>query len=281
MDVYIDEAGTDHGARTVVVAAVMINPLKQAKAVDEEIARVIASDARLRDRPKFYFHAKDIVNDRALSRQDQQEIICLGIDVALSCGLTVAMTLRSKESVDEERTARVGRTIYTAHDNEACHAMAFIESIYVANAIVEAGYSDQIMSIFAEDCPQMRKKLRAFVRVLLQPEKRIQIDFIKDCYSKGFDHVRNGVNFCEKGDSPSLQIADLFAFGYSRFLLGGPDGQLFMHHMRGRRPPSVIDQQSTGRHGFFVFNYGSEQFPILDLKTPMMRDPHWGGRDRG
>lgn len=218
----LDEAGINARDPVVVVAGVIVDPDSQFVAVERRIdeAREALIPEHIRD--GFAFHAKDVFG--RLRKQEGwdwkkcNEITQAWFQIALDLKLPIVLTWVAK-NLNEAGICEV---------NEEAHMLAFAECIQGIDDYMREFASDEVASVIAEDCPHMRKRLRHMAKKIMRGGLIGDLNF-----TEKINHIKGGVLFAEKDDSPILQIADAFAFSFSRYVNRRPGGSGLWHKMNG------------------------------------------------
>lgn len=255
----MDEAGTDLKSPILIVASVMINPNKQVKLVEQRMEEIRRTHPLLKDLPNFYFHAKDIMNNKIWTREQGLDIIGKYIDLIYDCGLTAVIHWWTKSEVDTDKSARKGFTMYSQEAQIIDHATAFIWNLTVCNSLIEYVWPDDIGVVFAEDCNKMNKYLRYTFRNIRDNPDILTSPTHIELLKGGLHHIKNGINFCEKEDSPALQIADACAFALSRYINRSEGGDFLIHCLNGRPDFQIRPDISKDSSGCIIRSFIFEQ----------------------
>lgn len=220
--VLIDEAGINAGDPVVVIAGVVIDPDLQFAQVERRIADAINSEIPEHMRDSFVFHAKDVFGKyrrrEGWSWNDCNRITDAWLQIATDLKLPVILTWIAK-SLNEKGTCDA---------NDRTHMIAFAECLQGVDDYMRAYADDEVASIIAEDCPQMRSRLRHIAIKLAKGELIGQLNFDNE-----ITNIKGGVLFAQKTDSPILQISDAFAFAFSRYANNRRGGSRFWAKMNG------------------------------------------------
>jgi hypothetical protein len=134
------------------------------------------------------------------------------------------------------------------------HFQAFANCMSGADKYIrDHGGLSEVGTVIAEDCPEMRKFLKAAVRVwrdkpivlppkMLEPTKEeIALGYVKQEGEYRVSRIRSNIHFVEKGDDPLTQLADACAFGFRRFFAQEEFGVDFMTAILGQKGISLED----------------------------------------
>jgi len=110
-----------------------------------------------------------------------------------------------------------------------------------ASAFVRRFAANEVMTIVAEDVPELRRWLKRAItggqkhglRVVppehqLQTRAQVTAGQAAEAKLVGLSHIVDVVHFVEKQDAPLLQLADACAFGFRRFFAEQSGGDEFI-----------------------------------------------------
>jgi len=226
--VHIDEAGTSAREPKAVVAAAIIDADNQYRDVEQRIADTILEFIPAHMRDGFVFHAKDVFG-KYKKREGWTIARCNEItDAWLRIALDLSIPVQLAWIWKNQNEAGVCEV------NEEAHTVVFAQCIQSVDDFMREEYPNEIASLVAEDCPQMRAKLRHMLQ-------KVRSGALIGEW--GFDHpittIKNGLYFADKAESPLLQIADAYAFAFKRYITKSSGGQRFWMTMNGN-PPMLL-----------------------------------------
>ena len=122
-------------------------------------------------------------------------------------------------------------------NNQAAHELAFITAILDADRIIEALYEDHVGALYAEDCPEMRDRLRTAVARARRGDTPPHV-------GRDLTQIYKGVSFMLKDEAPFLQFADAVAFTFQRYKNKRPGGDRLYASLYGK-PEFAIRHDHT------------------------------------
>jgi len=218
----IDEAGISASDKAVVVAGVVVDPDNQFSEAERAVYNAIRNHIPKHLQDDFSFHAKDVYGKLRKKEKwewsDCNRITDAWLQIALDLKLPVVLTWVAKpQKLDGQYEL-----------NDEAHMLAFAECAQGIDEFMRSYAKEEVASLIAEDCPQMRGKLRHIISKLARGDLVGQLNF-----SERITNIKGGVLFAQKSDSPILQIADAYAFSFSRYVNNRPGGSRFWMKMNG------------------------------------------------
>ncbi len=242
-----DEAGTDHGQHTAVVAAVIIDADKQFRAVENDINAAIRDHIPEELQDGFIFHAKDVFGKWKKQYEWDipkcNSIIDAWIGIIRKHNLPVSLSWFAKpfhtsKVLGFEMNPDSSKTF----ENDSAHFMAFALNFQQCDDFIAQFYPDEVASALVEDCGHMRKYIRDMVDSL----KSGELAKVLPSYIRGeITHIKNAVQFCSKKDAILIQLADVAAFSFKRYLHSNPGGERLNNLLMGIPPESRLAEQMS------------------------------------
>lgn len=218
----IDEAGINAKDPVVVVAGLVLDPDRDYHAIKGKIETAVERELPAHLQDDFYFHAKDVYGkirkQEGWSWADCNRITDAWLDIAIDLKIPVVLTWIAK-NLNERGVCEV---------NDDAHMVAFAECAQGIDDFMRAHAPDEIASLIVEDCPQMRSKLRHMIQKIQRGDLVGKLNF-----SERITNTADGLLFGQKQDHPFLQIADAFAWSFSRYANDRKGGSRFWLKMNG------------------------------------------------
>jgi hypothetical protein len=226
--VYLDEAGIGDPAKDQfsVMAGVMVDADTQWKPLQKHFASLVERFVPADQREGFVFHAMDIwhgsgVFDRKSWKGDRFEVIRSLCETITEFKLPVVLGHSNKvkvvEAVPDIRGPKeINRTAFMG---------AFAECAVEAEQWMRMYAPKEVAVLVAENNNELRRYAKAIHNIFSRGEvPEFMFDLVKEL---PYQNLIDTVYSAEKREAPPLQLADLMAFLYRRFLVG-------VHSDRGR-----------------------------------------------
>lgn len=241
--ILLDEAGTSAPEPVTIVSSVVVDQIEQRGVVIAELDR-LREFVPQAFQPEFISHGKDIWNSHHYRDQwsfsDRLAYLCAMMSIPRRLGLpvTVAKLRRDAPPIVRARSH--------FKDHEFQHAMAFASCIAHTDRNIVRRFGDTpLVSVIAEDVPEMRSRLKRMGEVLkvfnFNPGIESILPTLAERRSGRIEQdpriqaklVRDSVTFLGKREEPLLQIADAVAFGFRRYFAGNKFGDQFLREIIG------------------------------------------------
>ncbi len=210
--IYIDESGTDRGTKKCVVACVIIDGDTHFRKAEGLIQDAIKKFIPAEMQAGFIYHAKDVYGKHkkklGWDMADCNRITAAWIDVIKCAQIPFCVSWVTKPNILDGMASQ-------GH-NDMSHVVAFGMALSECDKFMELHCPGEIGIVVAEDNPQMRKHLRRLDRDMRTTEWAYLAAFSK----RQIIHIKDAVHFCEKDEALLLQLSDVIAFVYRRYLNG-------------------------------------------------------------
>jgi len=230
-----DEAGTDYGEHTAVVAAVIIDADKQFRIVEQDINDAIGAHIPEDLQDGFIFHAKDVFGKwkkrYGWDIPKCNSIIDAWIDIIRRNNLPVSLSWFPKsfhlvKSLGLQPNPEASKSF----GNDSAHFLAFALNFQQCDDFMAEFYPDEVASALVEDCGHMKRYIRDMVDNLKSGEiARVLPGLIRG----EITHIKNAVQFCSKKDAILIQLADVAAFSFKRYAHKNPGGERLNNLLMG------------------------------------------------
>jgi hypothetical protein len=230
---YLDETGTSRDATFIAVAGVIVHGDRQWPKIEQRVVDLIEKYIPPADRLGFVFHATDIFHGakdfgrRKPEWETRERRFSVLYDLAkIIADLELPVVLGSHKKDEYGRgilsDADEGRLELKAN---IIHNNAVIDCLMWADKWLERFAPNELATVIHEDGSRAKKLIQACVEMLRSKEKMISIGFNEEKIEKlglPLKRVIDSVNFTKKSGARPLQLADLCAFLFGRFLQGKP-----------------------------------------------------------
>jgi hypothetical protein len=252
--VYVDEAGTGGDQPICVVAAVIVESGEQRTTLSNEIVRIVnerVPERILANFPGgFNIHAMDVFGGRRGIDKTQwavadridflKEILCLPF--VYDAPIALAIDNKAVTALAADGFKELGlKTV-----NQVSHFVAFMKCMDRADLFLRMYLNGQEQgAVIFEDLPKMRTILaRAGLMLRNHPitlraehstpdAQQIAAGEPHVSYTYQIRHLVDNPRFAPKGSDPMLQLADVCAFAFRRYLSQQPDGAELVEVMLG------------------------------------------------
>lgn len=282
--IYVDEAGTSASEPVLVVAAVIVEPDVQLQAIEADLSRLIAKHVPEQLQPNFYIHATEIFSGGKRIKRDEWAFserleflkLLLGIPIANNVPIVLSCEVK-KDRSDTLDISAFG--IPTAQQSrfraQLAHVMNFSAVTERADLFLRRYLKGKEKGIvIAEDLPEMRKLLThggLFYRdyhkgvtfgsdMLRKSASQERLGVEPSPVEYRIDHIIDVPHFVKKEQAPMLQLADLCAFAFRRFLSGGSHGADFILAMLGPDKGTEFVDDPVWREGDSHGLFGVEAY---------------------
>jgi hypothetical protein len=249
--IYTDEAGTSAKEPVSIVASVIVNADVELRPIASEVARLVAEYVPDYLQEGFLIHATEIFSGgRVISREKWSRDARFAflhelVSIPYRNDIPIAVGMDFKK-VDHSGAERFMHQL-KINRNEYSHLLAFSRCMERSDYFLRNYLGgSEVGTIIAEDVGSIKKLLVKTVEVFRQnpitmvaehqqagswqkalklPENPIELKI---------EHVIDVPHFVQKGGAPLLQIADVCAFSFRRFLSGGAFGKELVLSMLGK-----------------------------------------------
>jgi hypothetical protein len=208
---YLDEAGSDFDAPTLVVAGVIVHGDREYPLIEAAFSALKDHYLPPEDRDGFIFHAKDIYHGsryfhRAKLEWPRERRIQLLRDLASVIDrFSLPVILASEEKSKWPHVNEPGKRVEQAG---LIQTLVVMQCLVKANQWIREFAPTELAAVVHEDGSASRVWVKRVVREMRSSER-------------GADQPKLGqivdtVHFVEKADAPLLQLADLCAFMWAR-----------------------------------------------------------------
>jgi hypothetical protein len=201
-------------------------------------------------RDGFVFHAKDVFGKHKKAEGWDWER-CYQITEAW---IQIIADLRIPWVAGWSAKTRMQGGQFTFDQNTVSHMVAFALCFQACDEMVALLAPNDIASVIAEDCPNMRGILKGSTRAQVAGEFRK----LSGMFERPITHIKNAVQFCDKADAVLLQLADVCAYSVKRYITGSPGGDRLFHALNGK-PQFMVRRDNVGGDTGGVIAMGWEQ----------------------
>jgi hypothetical protein len=227
--VYLDEAGSDHQAPSLVVAGVIVHGDQEWTEVDRRILELIDLHVSEESRPGFVFHATDIFHgSRYFDRRKPEWANPADRWRVLHDLARIIEDLKLPVVAGSYKKEGFGAGVLSGHEgpsfkNNMIQDMAVLDCLLHADAWLETYAPTELAAVIHEDGTSAKRLIKHSVRALRN--ERFMAEYGLDTETAKaaglpLKRIIDTVHFVEKADARCLQLADLCAFTLSRSFRG-------------------------------------------------------------
>jgi Protein of unknown function (DUF3800) len=247
--VYVDEAGTSAKNDVAVVVGIIIHQDSEWRRVADYLGFLRAKFLPERLQETWAFHATELYSGgKHITREQfpfdlRWRILRRILSVPRKFGLGVVYGYMRKGGManlsEKEQAARR-------------HELSFGLCLSDACEFIKRQFPGEIATVVAEDCPEMRERIRNVPHAMAQHES-------ERFRNNPFEVMVDAVHFTAKDESAMLQIADACAFALQRYLAEKKHGAELLNAITARTPH--VELNAPGGHGGLAFNLGPNPRP--------------------
>lgn len=252
--VYLDEAGTAAHEPITVEAGVIVKPDAVWKSIEARIAEIVNQLVPSEFREGFVFHAKELFGGGRYRDRwplaERLEVIkaFAAIPAAFDLPICVGTMRRTQSDEEDSRLAAL-----RLRREEWDHCFAFLCCVAAADQYLrEHTPPDEVAHLAVEDCDRMRSFLdktyealknfpatfEALGHVDGSPVEKHRVEF-------KISKIVDGPHFVKKARAPMLQLADMCAFIFRRYMAEQAHAEPLIRALLGDLPPPMLKKPSS------------------------------------
>jgi len=243
MHIFVDEAGTSN-EKVAVAAAIIINPQHQFLAVEDSLRIAWDGVFPLGREADFIFHGKDIFGkyktELSWSMKDANHAISAGLQVLLKHRVPICIGWWRKG---------FGTKGSPKEENEIAHEAAILQAVGIADRYIRQHHSESVASLVVEKSNNGDKIVRRAVNLLKSGALKNLGYFMHETVQ-----IKDGTFFAQKDEAMLLQLADLCAYSFSRFINRKAGGDRLWSYMNGNHSFQIRIDISSRAHGGVLIN---------------------------
>jgi Protein of unknown function (DUF3800) len=271
--IYTDEAGTSAREPVCVVAAVIVDADNQWRDLDLAIKSAIHEWVPESIRDNFYIHATEIFSGGKTVKRDEWPLesrlsflkTILSIPRLYDVPIAIGKIVKAERSfpISEEDMKKFG-----INHNGMCHLTAFVDCMEKADYFLRHYLGGkEIGSVVAEEIGALKNiftdvglvyretPLELESKDFRQAEWMRELGIAPPAYQYRIDCIVDVPHFVSKRGAPLLQLADVCAFAFRRFMVGKSHGEEMILAMLGDQAgANVIADEIWRTSGSGLFN---------------------------
>jgi hypothetical protein len=267
--IYVDEAGTSASEPISVVAAIIVQPGSQLRAVQQEISRVLDVYVPSKFREGYVFHATELFSGPPRRSEwpgdTRWNLLAAMTSIPQRFLLPISYCMIRRHSFLQE-TYTLLATAARLTPHEVDHAFAFACcAAAVDKHLRKTSVPEETAVLFAENVDGMKKALSDAVAVLRLgtihlPSELIRHD-VSEIANETVEHgeeikisrILGNPRFAKKQEDPLLQLADAAAFTLRRWATLGSRGEELMSALRSQLP---VIEDFSGPSSWGTWSFG-------------------------
>lgn len=220
--VFLDEGGISRDEPIAVVGGVFVHGDEQLIPLEDHLERLVRKHIPEKDWEGFYFHAKDIWNNKKYFSDKEKwpwekraAILDDLADIPKALQIPILFSSAHKERLLQPH---MSLGISEHEKSVTAHAMVFSSCLISAEEHMGAIWPDEVAQIVSEDNRDARANIKEVHSLLRNPAALIRAE-IAQPGALPLRRVRGPVLFAEKSEFRALQLADFCTFMIRRRLV--------------------------------------------------------------
>lgn len=213
---FLDEGGISRHEPRVVVAGVFVHGDKQLVPLERALDAIVRKHIPEKDWDGFVLHAKDVWGGgKYFSDRDrwpvEKRARILDDLVSIPSQLNIPVVFNWVDRANIAARHNVDGLMSQRDFDVSCHAVAFAGCMLRIEEFMRRVWKDEIAQVVAEDNPDARSTIRGVVDLFKHPSRMLR-PLVGHSDVLPLERIRGSVQFANKSESRSLQLADACAF---------------------------------------------------------------------